>query len=104
MELKPCPFCGGNASNDDDWTFCVDCGVGFESGASKRMWNVRISESKLQARLEAAEGALCEIEDIMPPKVTLPLTVSIKSIVDDWRRANDLIEAIRCCIGKEQSC
>ena len=45
--------------------------------------------AKLQSRLEAAEGALCEIEDIMPLKVTLPLTVSIKSIVDDWRKVKE---------------
>jgi len=44
---------------------------------------------RIKARLEAAEGALCEIEDIMPSKVTLPLTVSIKSIVNDWRKVKE---------------
>ena len=29
-ELKPCPFCGGEAIEDGEWIFCFECGVGYE--------------------------------------------------------------------------
>lgn len=37
-ELKPCPFCGGQAFLDDPVVWCVDCSA---STCAKEDWNAR---------------------------------------------------------------
>lgn len=52
-ELKPCPFCGGEAElcySEVD-IFCRKCNVMQET----EMWNTRPIEDALQARAEKAE-------------------------------------------------
>lgn len=42
--LLPCPFCGGEAEEKDNWVFCISCGVGYEEfdpKESKEAWNTR---------------------------------------------------------------
>jgi Lar family restriction alleviation protein len=54
-ELKPCPFCGGEADRscdelggvDGDWIFCQDCGHGIQQWETETIedviknWNTR---------------------------------------------------------------
>lgn len=43
-ELLPCPFCGGEAQIEDNWIFCLQCGVGYEEfdpTKSIEAWNTR---------------------------------------------------------------
>lgn len=60
-ELLPCPFCGGEADEKDNWIFCIDCGVGYEEfdpEESKKAWNTRatiLTETQLSL-LEIAEN------------------------------------------------
>ena len=49
MPLLPCPFCGGEASEDRDWVFCSKCGVGcfyLEMGAARLDWNRRAPDAR----------------------------------------------------------
>ena len=42
--LLECPFCGGNAEEQDNWIFCITCGVGYEEfnqEESRKAWNTR---------------------------------------------------------------
>lgn len=42
--LLPCPFCGGYAEEQDNWIFCINCGVGYEEfdpTSSRKAWNTR---------------------------------------------------------------
>lgn len=43
-ELLPCPFCGGEVEEQDNWIFCINCGVGYEEfdpKESRKAWNTR---------------------------------------------------------------
>ena len=43
-ELLPCPYCGGEAEEQDNWIFCIACGVGYEEfdpAESRKAWNTR---------------------------------------------------------------
>lgn len=58
--LLPCPFCGGEAEEQDNWVFCIDCGVGYEEfdpKESMEAWNTRapILTSTQLALLRIAE-------------------------------------------------
>lgn len=52
MELKPCPFCGGEAKRNDDkqnWgdIFCTNCGCHILEGDTEKAieaWNTRQEE------------------------------------------------------------
>ena len=66
--LLPCPFCGGNAENDDRWVYCVECGVGYAGETGVQQWNRRISDAK-DRRIAELEGLLdrmdCSLCDTM---------------------------------------
>jgi len=59
-ELKPCPFCGGEAvaQSCEDFIFCTKCGVQVDSGvslyASIKHWNMR----------NPSMGDLCMFHDL----------------------------------------
>lgn len=39
--LLSCPFCGGEATEDAGWAFCLLCGVGYEGDDACTKWNRR---------------------------------------------------------------
>lgn len=52
LTLKPCPFCGGEASEEGDnlhWIICPFCGVESEGSKCRKkaieQWNARISDT-----------------------------------------------------------
>ena len=64
-ELKPCPFCGGNAehmSTSSSWVRCEDCGAEIQCQETKedavRMWNRRAALSDQERAVEADTGTL----------------------------------------------
>ena len=65
MELKPCPFCGGEAelSGDDgaSWVVCVNCNARGEwynpEWKAARQWNARHTAPEVKALVEVCEGA-----------------------------------------------
>lgn len=66
-ELKPCPFCGGEAAvilDDRTWIECMDCpqkaGVGpFDTDAQAiAAWNTRAAEEGKAELVEALENAI----------------------------------------------
>lgn len=74
-ELKPCPFCGGEAYIDGTtwrpsdgvevaWVSCTSCGVyGPTAPAAKAIaaWNSRTPDPAVQALVEAAREVLSEV-------------------------------------------
>jgi len=65
-ELKPCPFCGGEAAvilDDRTWIECMDCpqkaGVGpFDTDAQAiAAWNTRAAEEAKAELVEAVQAA-----------------------------------------------
>lgn len=69
-ELKPCPFCGGEAVlNTESFSgvevFCIDCIIGTGTRSSIRdainMWNTRPAEDALKAENERLKEALAQI-------------------------------------------
>lgn len=57
-ELKPCPFCGGEAHEEGQHVYCSECGVMpciFDETkdslvAHRVLWNTRSSERRLSER------------------------------------------------------
>ena len=67
-ELKPCPFCGGEAGwsqgeqktkYGNEQVYCVDCFAQTPPDSSKReaaeWWNPRVDDAKLKLAVEALE-------------------------------------------------
>lgn len=53
--LLPCPFCGGRADVDNEsrWTFCEDCGIGYEGRdeeTRRARWNRRTRRIRKRTR------------------------------------------------------
>lgn len=79
-ELKPCPFCGGEAENQLREVRCIDCGASINasySGRAVHNWNARnnplITELRAEnARLKQsanelmARGVELAIESVRP--------------------------------------
>jgi len=55
QELKPCPFCGGKADQDIDneWIFCIECGVGYAGRYRRKQWNTRPDAQEVKKDLKA---------------------------------------------------
>ncbi len=75
-ELKPCPFCGGEAAFDFDdsgyeWIYCRKCGINTDTEIStdccakeklSKAWNNRPHDNKIKAEAVRAaflDGAAC---------------------------------------------
>ena len=52
-ELKPCPFCGGEAEWDEQGVSCSNVeGCDFDAYVDRERWNIRPVEDALRAEIE----------------------------------------------------
>ena len=69
-ELKPCPFCGSDAGEQDiiivgrglcKMVFCEKCHIDFKNPTSIEQWNTRPAEDALKAEVD---GLLLRLEKV----------------------------------------
>lgn len=67
MELRECPFCGGEAIREQDldylWIECAKCGhtTGIYASEEARTsrWNTRVADPLLDRMAEAVKDTMC---------------------------------------------
>ena len=85
INLKPCPFCGGNDIVYEEAlsvTYCNDCGGELDEGFGSD-WNTRPIEDALNARIAELEGKIDQLtahdaterQDDKSPNDTQPSTI-----------------------------
>lgn len=99
INLKPCPFCGGNDIVYEEAlsvTYCNDCGGELDEGFGSD-WNTRPIEDALQSRIAELEKDLSnkEIEYTDLWDDALALQSRIAELEADNKKAFDLVRKLR---------
>lgn len=99
INLKPCPFCGGNDIVYEEAlsvTYCNDCGGELDEGFGSD-WNTRPIEDELQSRIAELEKDLSnkEIEYTDLWDDALALQARIAELEADNKKAFDLVRKLR---------
>ena len=105
--LKPCPFCGSDAGEQDiiivgrglcKMVFCEKCHIDFKNPTSIEQWNTRPAEDALTAEVERLKGEVARIKMLITYRRDVLLNM-IKSrheagLINEYNTMNILIEAI----------
>ncbi|HPK26781.1 MAG TPA: Lar family restriction alleviation protein [Anaerolineaceae bacterium] len=102
MQIKPCPFCGGEAEVDGDYeiyyVICTNCGARTatidDNMADKPMMEV----VKLWNRRELAVLAA---ESIRRDNVLTGLEADVKAMQQEWQEAHDELKRMRAQVTHE---
>lgn len=102
-KLKPCPFCGGQATFvgdfDDVWVKCENCGVTTDFFLREKQavvaWNNRPIERKLLNRISSLELDLAHFPEDFYRRTTEQLQKENKRYFDAFVKVKEFLEESR---------